>query len=406
MNMRSLRLGDGLVACVAVAIALLHTLIPAQVDTVSVILQTVLSWCFVPVFAIWRSYPRVSSVALVALLGGWALSWLLALPLNSGFSPWLLAAPMAVFAATRFVPDRRFPRAILGACLFGSFFSPFMWVIDDELNMHYLMGLSFISQLVLHWLLLVCAYLIGSRYFTREQQTKEKVVAREQALLAVQEEERLRIAREIHDVLAHSLTLIKVQSNAGLVASRTDPNAAKDSLMAIRNSSSAALNNVRSIVHVLREPVDNQQVVRKEITRPISVGVDSVIEDFRNVGLCITERIDSKARSVLTDAPTLSQLAFSRTLIEGLTNVLRHQGKDAEVALTISLEEVEDNAQGASLDLIIDSKASGEEVPESLTRGTGTGLIGVTERLRALGGTLSAEGTAKHFQLIAKIPTA
>ena len=152
--LRTLRLGDVLLAGLAVLLALLYTLVPGPLPMGIYIAQAVVSWAFVPFFAIWRSRPALASAGMIFCLGVWALIWFWALPVNSGFSPWLVAAPLAIYSSARLCESRWIPKAILGATFAGTFASPLMWKLQPDLTVRYRSGTDFLFTFLFHWLLL------------------------------------------------------------------------------------------------------------------------------------------------------------------------------------------------------------------------------------------------------------
>ncbi|MDU3175387.1 MAG: histidine kinase [Corynebacterium striatum] len=366
--LRTLRLGDVLLAGLAVLLALLYTLVPGPLPMGIYIAQAVVSWAFVPFFAIWRSRPALASAGMIFCLGVWALIWFWALPVNSGFSPWLVAAPLAIYSSARLCESRWIPKAILGATFAGTFASPLMWKLQPDLTVRYRSGTDFLFTFLFHWLLLLLVYVIAVRL-------RDKELERQARQREAQEEERLLIARELHDVLAHSLTLIKVQANAGLVASGTS----EEALRTIRTEADGALAEVRSIVSSLRAPTT------REPSRQLS-DIPKVVEGFRAAGLDISADLPNTPVTL----PALTQLALVRIITETLTNVLRHQGVGATVRLKLS----------DSAGLSVESWGR----PQGETSGAGVGLVGIAERANALGGFVRTSGDARHFLVEAQFP--
>ena len=289
---------------------------------------------------------------------------------------------MAVYATSRYVGRRIIPRTVLALTILGSFISPFMWRIDPEsFALHYQLDRRYLAMLVVHWAVLGTTYFAAARYFDLARQ-RERLA--QERFRQAQEEERLLIARELHDVLAHSLTLIKVQANAGIIASRTNSAAAHDALASIRDGADSALEEVRGIVTALRStgPASLEPTTQLE-------HIEGIIDGFRAAGLDINAHIPEAY-----EAPALTQLALVRIISEGLTNALRHQGPGTRVEVELALADV------ARLTLISSTPSpTPSEVP-----GSGVGLIGVEERALALGGKLESWGDATKFTLLAELP--
>ncbi|RAV34217.1 two-component sensor histidine kinase [Corynebacterium heidelbergense] len=370
------RFGDAILASAAVLMALLYTASPTPVSSTVGVSQTVISWCFVPCLLYWRSCPRGSSVGLVVCLTGWAATWFVALPENPGFSPWLIAAPMAVFSPALLCNQSRYPRAVLAVTMVGSLASPVMWKLNNELRMQYSHGSEFLIRLSLHWLLLVCTYFIARRIHAKE-------VERLRTMRQAQREERLLISREIHDLLAHSLTLIKVQSSAGLITANTNPSSAVDTLSSIKQEADRALLEVRKVVRALR----SQDSGTPTPTAP-EASIGTVLDSFRHAGL----RINANLPAEPAELDPLTDLALTRITAEALTNVVRHQGDDATVSISLKY--------GSEVRLLVESWGRRQHN----SSGSSTGLIGLRERADALGGAVTAGGDPQHFQLTAILP--
>lgn len=374
--------GDRVFAGFAAALAVLYSMVPGETSTSVAVLQALVSWCFVPFFWVWRSRPALSAAGFTACLAAWAGTWFLALPLNSGISPWLVAAPMAVYATSRYCEDRRIPRVVTAVMFAGTFASPVMWRLLDNLELRYVGAADATYLVAIHWLLLALMYVAGARGHGAMLRRRAEEAEKLGRLHAAQEEEKLLIARELHDVLAHSLTLMKVQASAGIVASRGDARAAVEALETIRSTSDLALAEVRGIVRALRGAGD------ADLQPSRTLGdIPGILEGFRTAGLTVEEKLPRE----LPEVSALVGLAATRIVTEALTNVLRHQGPGSSVVVELEPGEA----------LVLDITSRG--TPQA-TRGGGAGLVGLEERARSLGGTLSAEGTPELFRVHAELP--
>jgi signal transduction histidine kinase len=191
----------------------------------------------------------------------------------------------------------------------------------------------------------------------------------EQAQQRAATEERLRIAREVHDVVGHHISLINVQSAAALHRIRKDPAQAETALRAIKESSRQALRDLRTTLGMLRAAGDTTPVAP-------AAGLDHIgelVSAAELAGITVRSRTSGGAGPL----PTELDLAAYRIVQESLTNVTRHS--DA-TAVTVHIEhgprevrlEVADNGRAAAL------------------RTDGSGIGGMRERARALGGDLTA----------------
>lgn len=380
--MAKARLGDKILTAVAALIALFYLIGAWAAPGAIELIQAALSLLFLPFIWVWRTKPVLSAAGFIVLLGAWAAAWISQLPANLGVTPWALTAPMAVYATSRYVERRSIPRAVLTAALLGSFISPAMWRIDPEsFLLSFQLDRRYITLLVVHWAVLGSAYFIAARYFDLDRQ-RERLA--QERFHQAQEEERLLIARELHDVLAHSLTLIKVQANAGIIAARTDTTAAEDTLQSIRDGADSALEEVRGIVTALRSTGPAALEPAQQLEH-----VQGIIDGFRTAGLKIDAELPSSY-----EVSALTQLALVRIISEGLTNALRHQGPGTHVQLKLTLSD--------AARVTLTSTATSPTPSE--VSGSGVGLVGVKERAQALGGHLTSNGDAQKFTLAAELP--
>lgn len=376
------RLGDKILTAVAALIALFYLIGAWAAPGAIELIQAALSLLFLPFIWVWRTKPVLSAAGFIVLLGAWAAAWISQLPANLGVTPWALTAPMAVYATSRYVERRSIPRAVLTAALLGSFISPAMWRIDPEsFLLSFQLDRRYITLLVVHWAVLGSAYFIAARYFDLDRQ-RERLA--QERFHQAQEEERLLVARELHDVLAHSLTLIKVQANAGIIAARTDSTAAEDTLKSIRDGADSALEEVRGIVTALRSTGPTALEPAQQLEH-----VQGIIDGFRTAGLEIDAELPSSF-----EVSALTQLALVRIISERLTNALRHQGPGTHVQLKLTLSD--------AARVTLTSTATSPTPSE--VSGSGVGLVGVKERAQALGGHLTSNGDSQKFTLAAELP--
>jgi len=202
--------------------------------------------------------------------------------------------------------------------------------------------------------------------------------------------ERTRIARELHDIVAHSVSMIVVQAGAAALIVEDDPPAVRTALATIRSTGTDALGEMRRLVTVLRESDEPHTLA----PQPGLAGLSTLIEDARSHGLEAGLAVAGKPR----DLPAGVDLAAYRIVQEALTNVRRHAtASHVQVQLSYHPEcvgiEITDDGVGAG------ASAS--------TRGGGHGLIGMRERAALYGGQLET-GTAHGcgFTVRATLPLA
>ncbi|MGI5480258.1 sensor histidine kinase [Streptomyces lavendofoliae] len=253
--------------------------------------------------------------------------------------------------------------------------------------------------------------------YLHEAEQRALAAEREQEARARQSatEERLRIAREVHDVLGHSISLINVQ--AGAVLHRLSKNpapeaalpAAREALEAVRATSKDALRELRSTLGVLR------QADEAAPTAPAS-GLDrlgELVERARSAGLDAEIRTEGIPRPL----PPPLDLAAYRIVQESLTNVTRHaRARTALITLTWAGDElrlcVEDDGEGSSGGRTPAGRAPAADAPRAdasrghapAGRAPGSGIRGMSERARAFGGDLTAHDTADGFRVTARLP--
>lgn len=204
--------------------------------------------------------------------------------------------------------------------------------------------------------------------------------ARQLEVEAVQErelaaaDERNRIAREMHDIVAHSLQVIITQADGGRYAAAANPAAAVDALGTIADTGRGALAEMRRLLGVLRGPGDAE--FRPQ---PGLMDLPDLLDTMRLTGLDVDAVVTGTPRRPL---PAGAELAAYRVAQEALTNAARHGGPDvrARVELTWSPSglaiEVRDDGRGAAA--------------SPATRGSGQGLRGLRERVDLFGGTVEA----------------
>ncbi|GAA2673430.1 sensor histidine kinase [Streptomyces lunalinharesii] len=201
------------------------------------------------------------------------------------------------------------------------------------------------------------------------------------------DEERLRIARELHDVLAHSISVINVQAGVGLALLDSDPEQARTALTTIKAASKEALGEVRQVLDTLRTPGDAPRAPAPGLDR-----LPELTEQARGAGLAVDVTTEGGAIAL----PPGTDLAAFRIVQEALTNIVRHSGsRTARVRLRY--------APGA-LEIRVDDDGPATAGAEEPTGG-GNGLAGMRERAAALGGTIEAGPRPDGgFRVLARVP--
>jgi signal transduction histidine kinase len=203
--------------------------------------------------------------------------------------------------------------------------------------------------------------------------------------------ERVRIARELHDVLAHSLSQINVQAGVGLHLMDKQPDKAAEALASIKETSKTALDEVRSVLGVLR--AENGDPNAPLVPEPDLARLEGLAASVTSQGVDVTLTM------TVTDVPKAVQLAIYRIVQESLTNVVRHAHA---TAATVDIRA----EKGRYLIEIADNGA-GMTDPAGLGAGAagGRGLLGMRERAELLGGTLeTGAAPAGGLLVTARIP--
>ncbi|MFE5888816.1 sensor histidine kinase [Streptomyces sp. NPDC056462] len=196
---------------------------------------------------------------------------------------------------------------------------------------------------------------------TREEEARRRVA-----------EERLRIARDLHDVVAHHIALVNVQAGVAAHVMDKRPDQAKEALAHVREASRSALNELRATVGLLRQSGDPEAPTEPA---PGLERLDELAGTFRSAGL----QVEVARADQGTTLPAAVDLAAYRVIQEALTNVQKHAGPDAKAE--VSVVRVGPNVEIT----VLDDGAGEDDTPD----GGGHGLLGMRERVTALRGTLT-----------------
>jgi signal transduction histidine kinase len=201
------------------------------------------------------------------------------------------------------------------------------------------------------------------------------------------DEERLRIARELHDVVAHTMATINVQAGVAAHVLAERPDAAASALLAIKLASKEGLRELRAILNVLR------QADEADFTQPAPglAQLDTLITGAALAGLATSLSQAGQARPL----PAAVDLAAYRIVQESLTNAIRHAGP-ATASVSLTYDDAE---------LRIDVADTGRGSPAPAGDGSGHGLIGMRERAASVGGVVEA-GPAREggYRVAARLP--
>ncbi|GAA4567087.1 sensor histidine kinase [Planotetraspora kaengkrachanensis] len=218
----------------------------------------------------------------------------------------------------------------------------------------------------------------------RATQVRRKLAEEEAAGRVV--EERLRIARELHDVLSHSLATISLQAGVGLHLVDDRPEQAREALQAIRQVSNDALAQARAALSVVRGPSEESRQAP-----PALADLGALVTSVRGAGLGVDLAVDLGSRAI----PDVISATAYRIVQEALTNVMRHAGPGARARTHVGTVD-------GWLEIDVTDDGIGAAVPG---RSPGHGLHGLAERARAVGGELQAgPASGGGFTLHARLP--
>jgi signal transduction histidine kinase len=228
------------------------------------------------------------------------------------------------------------------------------------------------------------------------ERAAEREREREERARRASTDERLRIARELHDVVAHAMSIIAIRSGVARMALRTRPQEASEALGIIEDTSRQALQELRSIVGVLRSAETDTTPAQRE-PAPCLADLEQLVAQIGEAGVPVHLHIEGKPRRL----PPGVDLSAYRIVQEALTNVVRH-AVPATAELTLRYLPAEIAIE------VTDNGRSSRQAPSGgqSTNGSGHGLIGMRERVALYGGKLQAEPTPTGFHVLARIPTA
>jgi signal transduction histidine kinase len=217
----------------------------------------------------------------------------------------------------------------------------------------------------------------GRRLVEEQRQLAERAVA----------DERHRIARELHDIIAHSLSVMVVQAGAAAAALRTDPDTTEWGLEEIQRAGRSALAETGRLLHLLRDDAEPNLA-----PQPSAAQLSELVEVFRGAGLDVDLSLDGSTDGL----PAGVDLSVFRIVQEGLTNAFKHApGTSVQVGY-------HRRPDGVDIEL-----RSGPGRPQPKPASTGRGLVGMRERVAAFGGDIDATSTDDGGYVVrARLPLA
>jgi signal transduction histidine kinase len=282
---------------------------------------------------------------------------------------------IALYSVARYVTDERWSYVALGAALVFVLSAPL--TTGEGMNA---------ADLGFGLVVMAGVWYVGRRMRLRAERAVELEREREAEARRVVVEERTRIARELHDIVAHRVSLMTVQAGAAKTVAGDDPAGALQAMGAVEQAGREALDELRHLLDVLRPEAERGGLV----PQPGIADVPRLVDQFEDAGLDVSLTMEG----VRTDLPARVDLSTYRIVEEALTNVLKHAGPAARAEVRLTTDhhhvtiEVLDDGHGATI------------LP-----GSGHGIVGMRERALLLGGSLDAgPRPGGGFRLVAHLP--
>jgi signal transduction histidine kinase len=233
------------------------------------------------------------------------------------------------------------------------------------------------------------AYVQTRRQYARELEARASRLERERDQLAriAVYEERTSIARELHDIVAHSVSVMLVGVRGARDVLQTSPDVADDTLARVEASGERSLAELRRILGLLRSPEQRPE----SRPQPTLANLDELIAEFHAAGLPVSLVVAGEPQSLAEGV----ELSVYRVVQEALTNVLKHT-RPTHVSVTLAFRD-----SGLELEIVDDGVRQGEH----LDANGGQGIVGMRERVALLGGELETGRRAGGgFRVAARVP--
>jgi signal transduction histidine kinase len=281
---------------------------------------------------------------------------------------------IALYSVARYVTSERWSYVALGAALVFVLSAP---LTGEEMSA---------ADIGFGLVVMAGVWYLGRRMRFRAERALELEREREAEARRVVAEERTRIARELHDIVAHRVSLMTVQAGAAKTVAADDPAGALQAMEAVEQAGRQALDELRHLLDVLRPEAERDGLG----PQPGIADVPRLVEQFADAGLDVSLTMEG----MRTDLPARVDLSAYRIVEEALTNVLKHAGPSARTEVRLTTDhrrvaiEVLDDGHGATI------------LP-----GSGHGIVGMRERALLLGGSLdTGPRPGGGFRLAALLP--
>jgi signal transduction histidine kinase len=329
-------------------------------------------------------------------VGEVSIADLLILAVASGLLYWRRSRPLIVFGVTLAASFP--PTSTAGIAMMFALYAVGRYVTNDRWGYTALGGaLAFVTVSSLATaevpaaigfglFLTFFVWYVGRRLRIRGERAAQ--LEREQAADArrAMAEERTRIARELHDVVAHRVSLMTVQAGAAKTVAADDPEGASQAMQAVETAGRQALDELRHLLGVLRPEADGETLG----PQPGLADVLQLVHQFRAAGLDASLTMDGEQ----IDLPARVDLSAYRIVQEALTNALKHAGPSARTEVRLHTDD-----RGIDIEVLDDGRGV------TILTGSGHGIIGMRERALLLGGRLDAgPRPGGGFQVVAHLP--
>lgn len=352
--------------------------------------QFVLSSALVVPLA-WRRTRPVHAAAAVVL--ACLVLWAAGLQPLAG----LVAVPLTIYAVAAYGPAWA-SRAVLGAGMLGGVLLTTRNLISTVQTG--VLGLTTSAlYTVLIWMLVLFSWTLGDLTRVRRQQVRTLAdrarrleIERQHERSLAAADERAHIAREMHDIVAHSLSVIITQSDGARYAAAANPAVATETLATVATTARTSLAEMRRLLGVLRHGDESA-------TRPLPglADLEELFLGFRAAGLPLAVEQSGAPRRTL---PAGAELTAYRVLQESLTNVLKHAGPVAKARASVRWQQ-----RGLQIDVHDDGRGASADSAGTAAGAGGNGLRGMRERINLYDGSLAAGPAAGGgFQVTAFLP--
>ncbi|PAZ13468.1 histidine kinase [Streptomyces sp. SA15] len=236
------------------------------------------------------------------------------------------------------------------------------------------------------------AWYLGRRLRLRAERKARLVEDRAAEARRIVTEERTHIARELHDVVAHRVSMMTVQAGAARMVAAEDPQGALEAMAAVEEAGRQALDELRHLLGVLRPDSERDGLG----PQPGLADLPRLVAEVREAGLDV-----SVTNGIRGPVPARVDLSAYRIVQEALTNVLKHSGPRTHTHVHLREE-----SDGLTIEVLDDGHgATVQSMPAAHKGPPGHGIVGMRERAHLLGGSLDAEPRpGGGFRLTARLP--